>query len=208
MEYAESYEKISREIFYPIYPVIAKQILEYFGKTKGNVLDVGSGNGYLGIELARNSQFNVVLLDPSKTLLKHAHHNISKANLKDRVRICFGDVHDLPYFSNQFDLVVSRGALYFWKDKAKAFSELNRVIKPDGLVYVGGGFGTAELKDRIRMKMRKLDENWQGFKDDHPQSQPLDEIERALKKSGIIDYKWIEEYAGSWIIFRKQRSIA
>ncbi len=46
------FDQIAREIFAPIYPVIAEQIVRKTGITAGQCLDVGCG-GYLGMALAK-----------------------------------------------------------------------------------------------------------------------------------------------------------
>jgi 2-polyprenyl-3-methyl-5-hydroxy-6-metoxy-1,4-benzoquinol methylase len=46
---AMEFDKIAQEIFFPIYPVIADDILKLTGIRSGRLLDVGSGGGHLGL---------------------------------------------------------------------------------------------------------------------------------------------------------------
>ena len=49
-----------------------------------------------------------------------------------------GDVTDLPYSDNQFDVVVCGWVLEFVTDIDKAVSEIKRVTKKDGFIAIGG----------------------------------------------------------------------
>ncbi|WP_205013216.1 SAM-dependent methyltransferase, partial [Pseudomonas shirazica] len=78
-------DRIAKTIFAPIYPVIAEQILDRCGITRGRCLDIGSGPGSLGIALARSSDLVVTLLDSSLEALKIAEGNVRDAGLSDRI---------------------------------------------------------------------------------------------------------------------------
>ncbi|HEY5555342.1 hypothetical protein [Acetobacterium sp.] len=61
---ATEFDQISRNVFYPIYPVIAQQILEAGnGISEGDCLDVGSGPGYVGLSIAEQTKMKVCLYD-------------------------------------------------------------------------------------------------------------------------------------------------
>jgi SAM-dependent methyltransferase len=55
----------------------------------------------------------------------------------------------MPFTDGAVDLVVSRGSLPFWENRSRAFREIYRVLKPGGVAYVGGGFGTEQIKSRV-----------------------------------------------------------
>ncbi len=109
---AKEFSQISRNIFYPIYPVIADQILKK-GVCQGCCLDVGSGPGYLGLAIARQTQMQVCLFDINEEALEIAKQNIKAAALEERVYVEQGNVEALPYPDNAFNLVTSRGSLFF-----------------------------------------------------------------------------------------------
>jgi ubiquinone/menaquinone biosynthesis C-methylase UbiE len=66
----------------------------------------------------------------------------------------------MPFPDNFADLIVSRGSVFFWEDKVGAFEEIYRVLKPNGRTYIGGGFGTAELREKVMREMKKMISEW------------------------------------------------
>jgi ubiquinone/menaquinone biosynthesis C-methylase UbiE len=65
---------------------------------------------------------------------------------------------------------VSKGTLWFFKDKVKAFKEMYRVAKPGGVIYIGCGDARKipcnlsgfikMLAFRLENQSRKFDEEW------------------------------------------------
>jgi ubiquinone/menaquinone biosynthesis C-methylase UbiE len=73
-----------------------------------------------------------------------------------------GDVAALPVEDASQDLVISRDSVFFWEDLPLAFTEILRVLRPGGHAYVGGGFGSAELAERIVAEMHRHIPGWQA----------------------------------------------
>ena len=49
------------------------------------------------------------------------------------------DAESMPFEDNFADLIVSRGSMFFWNDQTKVFKEIYRVLKPNGMAYIGCG---------------------------------------------------------------------
>ncbi|RDU24255.1 class I SAM-dependent methyltransferase [Anaerosacchariphilus polymeriproducens] len=193
---------ISKNIFYPIYSVIAKQILQYQDVDKNGIcLDIGCGPGYLGMSIVKKTNMKLCLFDLDSEVLKIAEQTIEEANLNERAYTCHGNVEDMPFRENYFDLVISRGSLFFWEDKLKAMNEIFRVLKPGGCAYIGGGFGTKELKKIITSKMQEIDETWLlKVKERRGRIKNYREI---VEKSRVNTYEIINDETGYWIILKK-----
>ena len=193
------YDRIAREVFAPVYPVIAQQIRTQTGITQGVCLDIGTGGGYLGIALAAITDLEFYLMDKSPEMREIAWMNVAVSGLQNRVHTLCGDVHDIPRENGSIDLVISRGSLFFWEDKARAFAEIYRVLAPGGAAYIGGGMGTKELFDKIKVEMDKrrhdfsLDPQGERFAD-HREVYRL-----ALAQAGIENYTMSRNGGGSWI---------
>lgn len=197
------FDRVAREVFAPVYPVIAGQIRARTGITAGVCLDIGTGGGYLGIALAGLTDLEFYLMDKSPEMLEIAYMNVVGAGLQNRVRTILGDVHDIPREDNSVDLVISRGSLFFWEDKSRAFSEIHRVLKPGGKAYVGGGMGTGKLYRKIREEMEKRNPERQ---EDGKEGRFADHRElyrEALNRAGISTYTLIRGDEGSWIQIAK-----
>lgn len=197
-------DRIAKTIFAPIYPVIAEQILDRCGITRGRCLDIGSGPGSLGIALARSSDLVVTLLDSSLEALKIAEGNVRDAGLSDRIYLLPGDVHDIPFPAGSIDLIVSRGSIFFWDDLARAFAEIHRVLAPGGKTYVGGGFGTAELRDSITEAMIKKNPDWKNFRDKNLGADNQARIAGVVRDLGI-PHRIINDDSGFWVLMEKER---
>ena len=193
---------VAKTSFAPIYPVIAGQILEGTGICKGLCVDAGSGPGSLAIAIARISDLSVWSLDLSPHMTEIATENIREAGLSDRIRTINGDVQSLPFDDGSVDLVVSRGSVMFWKDKTAAFSEINRVLRPEGQAYIGGGFGTKELAEKIK---RNPGEGRRGKGQRHgpPRDLNPENYHSALAAAGIRNYDLRRDDSGFWINIRK-----
>ena len=104
----------------------------------GEILDVGSGPGHLAIELARLlPHTKIVGLDVSASMIEIAERNVAKQGFSDRVLFRQGDATEIPFADCVFDFVVSSWSLHLWRDPARAFAEIYRVLKPGcgALVY-------------------------------------------------------------------------
>jgi ubiquinone/menaquinone biosynthesis C-methylase UbiE len=104
---------------------IANEIVAKVGK--GTILDLGSGTGYLSIEIAGKSPgLQVYGIDLSRKMVKIAR---SHAQGVDNARFVFGNAAKLPFKDNSIDFVISTGALHHWKSPRLVFNECYRVLK-------------------------------------------------------------------------------
>jgi ubiquinone/menaquinone biosynthesis C-methylase UbiE len=114
---------------------IASYIAEKMGN--GTILDLGSGTGYLSIEIARRApRLQVYGIDLSRQMVKIARRH---AKGVDNARFVFGNAARLPFKDNSIDLVVSTGASHHWKTPRIIFDECYRVLKPGKEAWIYDG---------------------------------------------------------------------
>jgi ubiquinone/menaquinone biosynthesis C-methylase UbiE len=114
---------------------IASYIAEKMGN--GTILDLGSGTGYLSIEIARRApRLQVYGIDLSRQMVKIARGH---AKGVDNARFVFGNAARLPFKDNSIDLVVSTGASHHWKTPRIIFDECYRVLKPGKEAWIYDG---------------------------------------------------------------------
>jgi SAM-dependent methyltransferase len=201
---AAQFDDIAQRVFGPIYPYLAKQVVQDYGITEGVAVDAGCGPGYWAVELARITSLQITALDLDPEAVAISRRNIAAAGLEGRIRAVQGDIEALPFKDESVDLVVSRGSYPFWKNKAAAFRELLRVLKPGGTAYVGGGLGSllpAAERTRIREIMDKE-------KIGPPQELEVsfEEMGRILRQAGIPVFKISRDegcLCGLWVEFFK-----
>lgn len=96
------------------------------------VLEVGSGLGILAHEVARRIPHGkVVGLEYSREQLQIAERRRGE-NLSFRQ----GDARELPFENDAFDVVYCRYVLEHLSDPARALSEMHRVLRPGGRIFV------------------------------------------------------------------------
>jgi SAM-dependent methyltransferase len=193
--------------FAPVYPALAQQIVQDYGITEGVCVDVGGGTGHLSMELAKRTKLTVYNLDIDTDAIRLSGILVDEAELRGRVLPLEGDALNLPFRDGFADLVVSRGSIPFWPDRAKGLRECYRILKPGGVAYIGGGFSRI-LPPEVRTPIaRQRKESFtkhppKGFK------RPND-LDQVARKAGIPEgqYRLIKEpILGAWLEIRKPKA--
>jgi arsenite methyltransferase len=101
------------------------------------VLDLGSGGG---VDVFRASKLvgkegRVIGLDATPEMIFRARETAKKYDYKN-VEFRLGEIEHMPIESNSVDLVISNCVLNLVPDKALAFREIHRVLKPGGRIAV------------------------------------------------------------------------
>jgi len=130
---------------------IANDIVAKMGK--GTILDLGSGTGYLAIEIARKAPgLQVCGIDLSRRMVKIARRH---ARGVDNARFVFGNAARLPFKDNSIDLVVSTGASHHWKTPRLVFEECYRILKPNQEAWIYDGCPEVFANPADRRKLNK-----------------------------------------------------
>ena len=112
--------------------VTAARLVNFAGvKAGNNVLDVGCGTGVVAITAARLSA-KVFGVDLTPQLIERARENSRLAEVEIDWRE--GDVEQLPYQNDTFDVVLSQFGHMFAPRPAVAVAEMLRVLKPQGTI--------------------------------------------------------------------------
>lgn len=117
-------------------PIICKEICEKINLNKNeNILEVGCGSGILGSWIKQNCNFYVGL-DISNNLLKQFKET---EKLHSKPNIIQSTSDSIPLSKGSFDKVVMNSVTMFLNDHilTKTFEEIERVVKPNGLLYIG-----------------------------------------------------------------------
>ena len=93
--------------------------------------------------------------------------------------------------------------MFFWDDKTKVFKEIYRVLKPNGMAYIGGGFGTVELYKEVKKKMQEIGPQWEENRKERLESFDALKAKTILGEAKIPIYEIIEEDVGFWILLKK-----
>ncbi|UCD53962.1 MAG: methyltransferase domain-containing protein [Dehalococcoidia bacterium] len=95
----------------------------------GTMVDLGSGTGYLSIEIAKMAPgLKVYGIDLSKAMINIATRHAQAAEVKN-IQFEFCNAADLPFEDDSVDFIVSTGALHHFKRPIRVFDECYRVLK-------------------------------------------------------------------------------
>lgn len=100
------------------------------------VLDIGCGGGINVNTMAQKAKkvYGIDYSIESVNLSREVNDDLIKRGI---VEIHNGNVKDLPYDDNAFDIVTAFETVYFWPDIEKCFGEVKRVLKPGGIFLIG-----------------------------------------------------------------------
>lgn len=115
------------------------------------VLDVGAGDGLIAFGALERLGPNgtVIFSDLSEAVLEQARRTAEELGVTERCRFVIASAENLGAIDDEsIDAVTLRSVLIFVKEKEQAFSEFNRVLKPDGRlsIYEPIGNFTGEMQ--------------------------------------------------------------
>ena len=201
---------------------LLKQRLERNGISRSDienktVLDSGCGGGRYSVAWRLLGANPVVGLDISPINIEDANRRVELAKL-DGISFKEGNVLELPFKDNEFDIVFSNGVLHHTTDWKQGISELVRVLKPGGLGWLylienpGGVFwDTIEIlrvvmknedkaTSRQSLQLLNMPANRIFYMLDHVMVPinlrlPTGEIESCLRSSGAVDIRRLDRGA-------------
>ena len=146
-----------------------------------HVLDVACGAGSVACAAAQVAR-EVTGIDLTPAMIEHAAALQAEGRLSN-VRWQIGDVSQLPYAADQFDVVLTRYSLHHFLHPVDVLAEMVRVCKPSGrvavadLVLPAGKVAAYDQMERLRdpSHVRVLTEV---------------EVHGLLTNAGLVDLQW------------------
>lgn len=200
------------------YECVARDVLQYCRPAEGVWVDLGSGAGPVARALAPMTKSVLVLVDPDREALSRALAKAATLDLKGRFVAVVGSAENIPLADSSVDLLVSRGSIFFWKDRPAGLREVHRVLRPGAKTMIGGGLGSTypgwAREEFIRRR-------WEGVRKRGPDAVRAFEEARSLEtftkwatRAGLRDFDVIDESRlsaensrpglGIWLIFGKE----
>ncbi len=184
----------------PVYPYLAKQIDELYGREGGHIVEIGPFCGLIFVLYKMNigNSFSAATFPPG--MKKILEQEAEEQQLAERIKIFETDSSLTNIEDHQIDLVIFRGAFFFPSLFKVDFPAICRVLRNKGMAFIGGGFGkyTPNLViQKIGKKSREL--NLKIGKVEVGKDQLRKEIQES-KLSG--EFEFISE-GGLWVLMRK-----
>jgi len=157
-------------------------ILNLIPKTSGTVLELGCGTGIFLNKLAK--RFNKIYgIDVSLDMLKKIR--VQHKNYKGCIA---GDGMNMPYSGKSFDVVFCRGVLHHLPSLPDSLTEINRVLKSDGMLIFSEPSNDSLI---VRLARKKMYSKSDKFSEDDVAFLSR-ELVTTLKKTGyqISHIEW------------------
>ena len=148
---ASSYEKASRMVIDGYYSQVANEIISHF--RQGRMLDLGTGPGYLPIEIVKRApDIFLTGVDLSRKLIIMARFNAQQAGFASQLSFEVGDSSRLRFDDAVFDMVISTGMLHSLKRPVRILKEIHRVLKPGADAWIYDPANVVQYIDKAKWK--------------------------------------------------------
>ncbi len=125
--------------FRPVYPDAVYRFLLPFVADKDVAWDCGTGNGQVARELAKHFQ----VVHATDISAKQIENAVAATNIYYKVEAA----EQTSFPNHSFDLITIAQAIH-WFDFDKFYSEVKRVLKPDGIIAVIG-YGLPSINNDV-----------------------------------------------------------
>ncbi len=101
------------------------------GIPNGDLLEIGPGPGYIGLELARKIHpRSLTGCEISPAMILTAQKNAADYGIT--INYVQGNAMEMPFADESFDGVISNGSLHEWERPIRVFNEIYRVLRKGG----------------------------------------------------------------------------
>jgi ubiquinone/menaquinone biosynthesis C-methylase UbiE len=134
------------------------------------IADIGCGSGAQTITLAQNTNGQIAAVDLFSEFLNELNEKSEKLGLKDKIRTYKKSMDELPFGSEEFDIIWSEGAIYNIGFK-------NGVEKWKDFIQPGGYLAVSEITWVTNSRPQEIEDFW---------TQEYPEIDTASNKIKIL----------------------
>jgi SAM-dependent methyltransferase len=185
----------------PVYPYLAQAVREYYGRREGALIEIGPFCGVI-FELRKQGIGDSYLIGAfPRGLADTFREQARRGRQTSPIDVIETDAALEELDENSVDLIIFRGALFFPSLFRVGWEGIHRVLKPNGVALVGGGFGKftpQEVIEKIANRSRAL--NLQLGKVDVTPAELKAEMERFSFKASL---KILSE-GGLWVLMKKR----
>ncbi|MDP3001537.1 MAG: bifunctional demethylmenaquinone methyltransferase/2-methoxy-6-polyprenyl-1,4-benzoquinol methylase UbiE [Bacteroidales bacterium] len=101
-----------------------------------HILDVATGTGDLAIAAMKLNPSKITGIDISQKMLEIGKVKIDRKGFSGKIELIPGDSEKIPFGDNVFDVAMVAFGVRNFSDPLKGLSEMNRVIRNEGLIMV------------------------------------------------------------------------
>jgi hypothetical protein len=184
----------------PVYPYLARHIQELYSRQDGNVLEIGPFCGVIFSLLRKRigNSFLIATFPPGMGDFFREESRTRK--VEDKIEIIETDPSLTGVEENKIDLALFRGAFFFPSLFEVNFSAIYRILRKNGMAFIGGGFGKF-TPDKIIKEIgkRSRDLNLRIGKIEVIE----DQLRQYMEKSNMEGKVEIISEGGLWVLMKK-----
>jgi 2-polyprenyl-3-methyl-5-hydroxy-6-metoxy-1,4-benzoquinol methylase len=147
------------------------QLINYYGKREGNLLEIGCGNGDF-LVVAKAMGFNVKGIEISEYATRIANRKLEEESV-----IC-GDFEKVDLPEEYFEVCVLFDVIEHVRNPINFLERIHKHLKPKGIIFI-----VTPSLDSWSAKLLK--NSWMEFKAEHLQYFDTQTIQNALAKTGF-----------------------
>jgi ubiquinone/menaquinone biosynthesis C-methylase UbiE len=162
-------------------------------EASGVLLDIGTGTARLLIKIAAVPELKALRLigvDYYDDMLSEARRALRENSLEGVIELRLADAHNLPFPNDFADYVISRSTIHHWADPPRAFREIARVLKPEGVAIIHDmrRDPTPEALDKFNELRRQAGVEPARLEEKYTAA----EVEEFLKAAGLQDCSTVQ----------------
>jgi ubiquinone/menaquinone biosynthesis C-methylase UbiE len=189
-------------IIYQQRQMVALKYIDGLALSKSaHVLEIGCGAGFMTTALAKRG-FTVEAIDHVQAMIELTQEHARQEGVKNRIKAHIGDINELSYEDQFFNLIVALGVFPWLRDSQRALTEVLRTLAAGGYVIlsIDNAYRLTTLLDpltfppfalirfRVRKKLEKkgLLASWNPSIDTLPYKQhSIREFNKNLNEAGL-----------------------
>ncbi|HNX08133.1 MAG TPA: class I SAM-dependent methyltransferase [Bacteroidales bacterium] len=167
---------------------------------KSKIADIGCGTGGQTMVLGENTPCEIIGIDAWPDFINQFNQHAQMKNLQDRVKGIVGNMENLPFQEEEFDLIWSEGAIYNIGFE-RGLNLWRKFLKPGGYIAVTENTWFSEERPA------EIQEFWQEI---YPEIDTIPNKVAQMQKAGYLPVAtyilpesiWIDYY--SWQTSRRE----
>lgn len=117
------------------FSAFVRRVMHSNSRRPRSILDLGAGNGWLSWRLSRDG-LRAVAVDCRTDDIDGLAVSLRLRGGNERYWPIAASFEDLPFPSDQFDVVVFNASLHYAVDLGKSLAEARRVLRPEGTIAI------------------------------------------------------------------------
>ena len=145
-------------------------------------------------------EIKIVIGAASCEVTEYIKEMVTSSHLEKQISVIKTSLSPISFSDNQFDLLLCRGAFFYFDSEGIFLKEIFRILKKGGVGIIGGGYGEKTPKsliDEIKEESRKLNfmigRRWFS----------REEVEEILLRANLKENCYIKEKGGLWLVIEK-----